>query len=82
MEISIRYNNGNLTFAIAEQVPNGRVVAIDLSESMIEKCKAESKKSKIAFPLKSLLKSSKIVFKYSSLLSFGKTSAYSSNPTD
>lgn len=39
--------SGNLTFAIAAQVPNGHVVAIDLSESMIEKCKDESKKNKM-----------------------------------
>lgn len=39
--------SGNLTFSIAAQVPNGYVVAIDLSESMIEKCKDESKKNKI-----------------------------------
>lgn len=39
--------SGNLTFSIAAQVPNGHVVAIDLSESMIEKCKDESKKNKI-----------------------------------
>lgn len=45
--LDVGCGSGNLTFAIAEQVPNGRVVAIDLSESMIEKCKAESKKSKI-----------------------------------
>lgn len=38
--------SGNLTFAIAERVPNGHVTAIDLSESMIEQCKAESGKKK------------------------------------
>ena len=36
--LDVGCGSGNLTFAIAEQVPNGRVVAIDLSESMIEKC--------------------------------------------